>query len=184
MLHYHSTRQPCHLITLCAVLPPSLAALSSCPTTASWSSASQMMRAPPPWSAWTARCTQSCRLGTRVGVGGLAPMDCLLLGRPALRVCTCGLGVAARLRASLGAQAIAIVSCPSGSFLVCSSSARTAVHAYALELLAWCPHDNGTFPSLYPFAVHVRMSPNPVPTINNADQTTDWFNSIERCFHW
>jgi len=31
-------------------------------------------------------------------------------------------------------------------------------------------------------AVHVRMSPNPVPTINNLDQTTDWFNSIERCF--
>ncbi|GAB4815431.1 hypothetical protein N2152v2_002477 [Parachlorella kessleri] len=31
-------------------------------------------------------------------------------------------------------------------------------------------------------SVHVRMSPNPVPTINNLDQTTDWFNSIERCF--
>lgn len=33
-------------------------------------------------------------------------------------------------------------------------------------------------------AVHVRMSPHPVPTINYEDQTTDWFNSIERCFKW
>lgn len=33
-------------------------------------------------------------------------------------------------------------------------------------------------------AIHVRMSPHPVPTINYEDQTTDWFNSIERCFKW
>lgn len=33
-------------------------------------------------------------------------------------------------------------------------------------------------------SVHVRMSPNPVPTINKADQTTDWFGSLERCFGW
>ena len=32
--------------------------------------------------------------------------------------------------------------------------------------------------------VRVRMSPNPVPTINKADQTTDWFGSLERCFGW
>jgi len=32
--------------------------------------------------------------------------------------------------------------------------------------------------------VHVRLSPNPVPTINNQDQTIDWFESIERCFRW
>jgi len=28
------------------------------------------------------------------------------------------------------------------------------------------------------------MSPNPVPTINKADQTTDWFESLDRCFGW
>ncbi|KAL6785146.1 NADK1 [Auxenochlorella protothecoides x Auxenochlorella symbiontica] len=33
-------------------------------------------------------------------------------------------------------------------------------------------------------SLRVCMSPNPVPTINHADQTTDWFGSIERCFHW
>ncbi|KAL4446755.1 hypothetical protein ABPG77_007999 [Micractinium sp. CCAP 211/92] len=33
-------------------------------------------------------------------------------------------------------------------------------------------------------SIKVRMSPNPVPTINNADQTTDWFASIQRCFQW
>ena len=33
-------------------------------------------------------------------------------------------------------------------------------------------------------SVRVRMSPYPVPTINYADQTTDWFASIERCFRW
>lgn len=33
-------------------------------------------------------------------------------------------------------------------------------------------------------SIHVRMSPHPVPTINYEDQTTDWFNSIERCFKW
>lgn len=33
-------------------------------------------------------------------------------------------------------------------------------------------------------SVRVRMSPNPVPTINKADQTTDWFGSLERCFGW
>ena len=33
-------------------------------------------------------------------------------------------------------------------------------------------------------AIHVCMSPHPVPTINYEDQTTDWFNSIERCFKW
>lgn len=32
--------------------------------------------------------------------------------------------------------------------------------------------------------VRVRMSPNPVPTINKADQTTDWFESLDRCFGW
>jgi NAD+ kinase len=30
----------------------------------------------------------------------------------------------------------------------------------------------------------VRMSPNPVPTINKVDQTNDWFCSLERCFGW
>ena len=33
-------------------------------------------------------------------------------------------------------------------------------------------------------SVRVRMSPNPVPTINHFDQTTDWFGAIERCFKW
>lgn len=33
-------------------------------------------------------------------------------------------------------------------------------------------------------SVRVRMSPNPVPTINKANQTTDWFGSLERCFGW
>eukprot|EP00891_Asterochloris_glomerata_P004965 jgi/Astpho2/4965/Aster-06700 len=33
-------------------------------------------------------------------------------------------------------------------------------------------------------SVRVRMSPNPVPTINKTDQTTDWFASLERCFGW
>eukprot|EP00887_Chlorella_sp_A99_P003580 scaffold7.g3580.t1 len=33
-------------------------------------------------------------------------------------------------------------------------------------------------------SVSVCMSPYPVPTIDNADQTADWFLSIERCFHW
>lgn len=32
--------------------------------------------------------------------------------------------------------------------------------------------------------MHVRLSPNPVPTINNQDQTIDWFASVERCFKW
>ena len=32
--------------------------------------------------------------------------------------------------------------------------------------------------------VNVRMSPNPVPTINKTDQTNDWFTSLERCFGW
>lgn len=33
-------------------------------------------------------------------------------------------------------------------------------------------------------AVRVRMSENPVPTINNSDLTGDWFNALERCFRW
>lgn len=33
-------------------------------------------------------------------------------------------------------------------------------------------------------SIKVKMSPNPVPTINYQDQTVDWFGSIERCFHW
>lgn len=33
-------------------------------------------------------------------------------------------------------------------------------------------------------SIKVRMSPNPVPTINHQDETGDWFGSIERCFHW
>jgi len=33
-------------------------------------------------------------------------------------------------------------------------------------------------------SVHVRMSPNPMPTINKADLTGDWFESLERCFRW
>jgi NAD kinase len=32
--------------------------------------------------------------------------------------------------------------------------------------------------------VRVRMSPNPMPTINKADLTGDWFESLERCFRW
>jgi NAD+ kinase len=30
----------------------------------------------------------------------------------------------------------------------------------------------------------VRMSPNPVPTINRVDQTRDWMHSLDRCFGW
>jgi NAD kinase len=33
-------------------------------------------------------------------------------------------------------------------------------------------------------SVHVRMSPNPMPTINKDDLTGDWFESLERCFRW
>ncbi|KAK9824097.1 hypothetical protein WJX72_007721 [[Myrmecia] bisecta] len=33
-------------------------------------------------------------------------------------------------------------------------------------------------------AVRVRMSPNPVPTINKTDGSADWFASLERCFGW
>ena len=32
--------------------------------------------------------------------------------------------------------------------------------------------------------VRVRMSPNPVPTIDRLDQTIDWFGSLDRCFGW
>eukprot|EP00955_Chlamydomonas_euryale_P095450 364938-Chlamydomonas_euryale.AAC.21 len=32
--------------------------------------------------------------------------------------------------------------------------------------------------------VRVRMSDSPVPTINKEDLTTDWFDSLERCFKW
>ena len=28
------------------------------------------------------------------------------------------------------------------------------------------------------------MSPNPVPTLNAADGTSDWFGAIRRCFQW
>ena len=30
----------------------------------------------------------------------------------------------------------------------------------------------------------VKMSENPVPTINCSDLTTDWIGSLERCFQW
>ena len=33
-------------------------------------------------------------------------------------------------------------------------------------------------------AVRVRMSPYPLPTINKADQTNDWFSSLGRCLGW
>ncbi len=33
-------------------------------------------------------------------------------------------------------------------------------------------------------SIRVRMSENPVPTINKEDLTTDWFDSLERCFRW
>jgi NAD+ kinase len=33
-------------------------------------------------------------------------------------------------------------------------------------------------------SVRVRMSENPVPTINKTDLTSDWFDSLERCFRW
>ncbi|WIA09297.1 hypothetical protein OEZ85_008704 [Tetradesmus obliquus] len=33
-------------------------------------------------------------------------------------------------------------------------------------------------------SVFIKMSENPVPTINRADLTTDWFESLERCFRW
>lgn len=33
-------------------------------------------------------------------------------------------------------------------------------------------------------AVRVRMSPFPLPTINKADQTNDWFSSLGRCLGW
>ncbi|MEW5303477.1 MAG: hypothetical protein WDW36_006164 [Sanguina aurantia] len=32
--------------------------------------------------------------------------------------------------------------------------------------------------------VRVRMSENPVPTINKSDLTSDWFDALERCFKW
>lgn len=32
--------------------------------------------------------------------------------------------------------------------------------------------------------LRVRMSPNPVPTINRIDQTQDWMESLDRCFGW
>jgi NAD+ kinase len=33
-------------------------------------------------------------------------------------------------------------------------------------------------------SVRVKMSPNPVPTINKTDLTGDWFDSLQRCLHW
>ena len=33
-------------------------------------------------------------------------------------------------------------------------------------------------------SVFIKMSENPVPTINRTDLTTDWFESLERCFRW
>ncbi|KAF6262505.1 ATP-NAD kinase-like domain-containing protein [Scenedesmus sp. NREL 46B-D3] len=33
-------------------------------------------------------------------------------------------------------------------------------------------------------SVFIKMSKNPVPTINREDLTTDWFESLERCFRW
>lgn len=33
-------------------------------------------------------------------------------------------------------------------------------------------------------SVFIKMSENPVPTINRTDLTTDWFESLERCFTW
>ena len=33
-------------------------------------------------------------------------------------------------------------------------------------------------------AVLIKMSEHPVPTINKADLTSDWFESLERCFRW
>jgi NAD+ kinase len=47
-----------------------------------------------------------------------------------------------------------------------------------------------TFDGKFPFelqpgdALRVELSPHPVPTIDNNDQTIDWFNSIDRCFGW
>jgi len=32
--------------------------------------------------------------------------------------------------------------------------------------------------------MRVRMSPNPVATINRIDQTQDWMSSLNRCFGW
>lgn len=33
-------------------------------------------------------------------------------------------------------------------------------------------------------SIRVRMSPNPVPTIDHLEQTIDWFGSLDRCFGW
>eukprot|EP00951_Prasinocladus_malaysianus_P034850 scaffold355143_cov36-Prasinocladus_malaysianus.AAC.1 len=33
-------------------------------------------------------------------------------------------------------------------------------------------------------SIIIKMSEHPVPTINAEDQTTDWFNSLERCLSW
>ena len=30
----------------------------------------------------------------------------------------------------------------------------------------------------------MRMSPNPLPTINKELQTNDWFGSLGRCLNW
>lgn len=33
-------------------------------------------------------------------------------------------------------------------------------------------------------SVRVKMSENPVPTINKRELTSDWFDSLDRCFKW
>eukprot|EP00192_Tetraselmis_astigmatica_P024498 CAMPEP_0117682300 /NCGR_PEP_ID=MMETSP0804-20121206/19569_1 /TAXON_ID=1074897 /ORGANISM="Tetraselmis astigmatica, Strain CCMP880" /LENGTH=151 /DNA_ID=CAMNT_0005492369 /DNA_START=329 /DNA_END=784 /DNA_ORIENTATION=- len=33
-------------------------------------------------------------------------------------------------------------------------------------------------------SILIKMSQHPVPTINEEDMTTDWFNSLERCLSW
>lgn len=50
---------------------------------------------------------------------------------------------------------------------------------------AWVSFDGKYRQELHPGDVlRVRMSPNPVATINRIDQTSDWMHSLDRCFGW
>jgi len=59
--------------------------------------------------------------------------------------------------------------------LSCSSSAR-------IRCSAWVCFDGKQRQELeHGDSVRVRMSPNPVPTVDRQDQTIDWFSSLDRC---
>ena len=86
---------------------------------------------------------------------------------------------------------------PTGSTAYSVAAGGSMVHPTVPAILFTpiCPHSLSFRPVILPDyaqlvlkiagdAIHVKMSPHPVPTINYEDQTTDWFNSIERCFKW